>query len=162
MEIKKSYKWIEKLIDKITKDDFPNNVSFTYYGHDITCSSGTNGYVNVYCGKLFDFSFDYWTKRLHIEMYSDEYVANTIVRTFHRIYGKTNMNTTFSPDIDIQNEINNIETTQLDNDEYFQEIIKSELIYMYAMQNFIKDEVDSKTYNKCKRDYEKDLKKYAA
>lgn len=149
---KKTYKWIERLIDKITKDDFPNNISFNYYGHDIHCTSGTNSFTSVFCQDLFDFSFDFWTKRLVITMYSNEYLCNTIVKTFKHIYGEKNINLTFECD-ETEDEIKRIETEELNNDEYDQELVKTELIYMYAYLNFCKDEIDEKTYLKCEQNY---------
>ena len=44
---KKSYKWLSRLIDKITKSDCPNNNYFMYYGHHVTLESGTPDYVSV-------------------------------------------------------------------------------------------------------------------
>lgn len=148
----KTYRWIERLIDKITKDNFPNNISFNYYGHDIHCTSGTISFTSVYCQDLFDFSFDYWTKRLIITMYSNEYICNTIVKTFKHIYGEKNINLIFESD-EAKDEIKRIEKEELNNDEYDQELVKEELIYLYAYHNFCKDEIDKKTYVKCEQDY---------
>ena len=33
---KKPYKWLERLVDKITKDTQPNNDYYEYYNHNIT------------------------------------------------------------------------------------------------------------------------------
>lgn len=152
MNNNKNYKWIDRLIDKITKDNFPNNISFKYYGNDIHCTSGTNGYVNVYSPNLFEFSLDYWTKQLYISMYSNEYLCNKIVRSFKTLYGEKNLNLYVADDT--LEGIKHIEENQLNNEEYDQELVKSELIYLYAYQNFCKDETDKQTYELCKKQYE--------
>lgn len=90
---KPSYKWIYRLIDKITQSDSPNNNDFTFYGHHINQSSGKVDYTSVtiwedtqYRHELADFSFDYWTKELHFESYRDYAIRNTIVAAFVRCY----------------------------------------------------------------------------
>lgn len=68
----KTYKFIEKLIDKVTTSE-SNNMSFTCYGHLVELQSGTEDYVSVaiyntddrYKGEMADFDFDYMTKELH-------------------------------------------------------------------------------------------------
>lgn len=149
-----TYRWIERMIDKITKYDFNNNISFNYYGHIIHCTSGTIAFTSVYCQDMFDFSFDYWTKKLVIAMYSNEYVCNTIVRTFKRIYGEKNIKLIFESD-ETENEIKRIKKEELNNDEYDQELVKVELIYLDAYHNFCKDEMDEKAYIKCEQDYKR-------
>lgn len=91
---KPSYKWIYRLIDKITQSDAPNNNDFTFYGHQVNQSSGTVDYTavtiwddNQYRHELADFSFDYWTKHLHFDSYKDYEIRNVIVAAFVRCYG---------------------------------------------------------------------------
>ena len=43
----KTYKWLKRLIDRITKSEQANNDYFEYYGHRITLQSGTRDYVSV-------------------------------------------------------------------------------------------------------------------
>lgn len=93
MAKKKSYKWLYRLIDKITKSDQPNNDSFVYYGHLVTLQSGTRGYVNVYITDMYynhqkEFDFDFWTKELGFVSYESYDERDAIIRAFRRIYGK--------------------------------------------------------------------------
>lgn len=65
--MKKTYKFINRLINKITLNGQPNNDSFFYYGHWVELQSGTVDYVSViiyntsdrYSGTLMEFQFDF-------------------------------------------------------------------------------------------------------
>ena len=92
---KKSYNWLARLIDKITKDDCPNNNYFRYYGREIDLSSGTRDYVSVtvsetdnggwHCNQI-SFSFDYWTKELVFDAYNNYDERDAIASAFRHIY----------------------------------------------------------------------------
>mgnify|MGYP006916030323 CR=1 FL=1 len=91
---KTSYKWLYRLIDRITKSDAPNNNYFDYYGHHVNQLSGTVDYTSVTIYKrckfpitLLDFSFDYWTKELVLESYPDYEIRNALVDAFLECYG---------------------------------------------------------------------------
>lgn len=93
MAKKKSYKWLERLIDKITKSDQLNNDSFVYYGHLVTLQSGTRDYVDVYITDMNynhhkEFDFDFWTKELGFVSYESYDERDAIIQAFRRIYGK--------------------------------------------------------------------------
>lgn len=92
-ETKKTYKFIEKLIDKVTTSE-SNNMSFTCYGHLVELLSGTTDYVSVtiyntddrYEGEMADFNFDYLTKELHFVMSESKALTEKIISTFKMLY----------------------------------------------------------------------------
>ncbi len=91
---KKSYKWLSRLVDKITKSDCPNNNYFWYYGHEINMQSGTRDYVSVTIAEddrgwrknQISFNFDYWTKELVFECYNNYDERDAIIKAFKEIY----------------------------------------------------------------------------
>lgn len=92
---RKQYKWIHKLINRITKSGQSDNDHFFYYGYEITLMSGTRDYVSVLIQKprvdgwkdnLADFSFDYWTKELAFDNYKDYNLRNAIISSFKKLY----------------------------------------------------------------------------
>ena len=88
---KQSYKWLYRLIDRITKDDASNNDYFTYYGYIITLQSGTRCYMDVMIqdakgNNIFDFSFDFWTEKLCFERYGEYEERDLIIEAFKRWY----------------------------------------------------------------------------
>lgn len=90
---KKSYKWLGRLIDRITRKEQSNNDCFTYYGRRITLQSGTRDYVSVNVSSMdyseqTDFAFDYWTKELDFTGYSDYDERDAIIKAFKSIYGR--------------------------------------------------------------------------
>lgn len=93
---KKSYKWLARLVDKITKSDCPNNNYFTYYGREINLQSGTRGYVSVTIAEddrgwpknQIEFNFDFWTKELDFECYNNYDERDAIIKAFKSIYGR--------------------------------------------------------------------------
>lgn len=95
MTAKKQYRWIDRLIERITKKTQPTNDTFCFYGHLIVLQSGTVDYTNVmvynttdpYTGMLAEFSFDFWTYELNIATAEDEDLEKAITRSFKRIYG---------------------------------------------------------------------------
>ena len=76
----------KKLVDKITDKKQPLNDRFTYYGHEVFLTSGTNEYVNVYIKDVAEFSFDFWTKKLKIKYFEDEKDAERIIERFSQHY----------------------------------------------------------------------------
>lgn len=88
------YNYIQKLIDRITKSGQSNNDCFIYYGHLVELQSGTNGYVSVtlyktddrYGGELADFSFDYWTLKLHFVGTVGKVLTEKIISAFRHFY----------------------------------------------------------------------------
>ena len=95
MTAKRQYKWIDRLIDRITKKSQSNNDTFCFYGHLVELQSGTTDYVDAvvynttdrYCGMLAEFTFDFWTFELCIETAENEDFEQAIIRGFKRIYG---------------------------------------------------------------------------
>ena len=91
---KPAYKFIKRLIDRITSVNQSNNDCFTYFGHYVSLQSGTIDYVAVticrncdmYSGSIAEFTFDYWTKQLHIEYAENDNLEKAIVRGFKSIY----------------------------------------------------------------------------
>lgn len=91
---KPAYKFITRLIDRITSVSQSTNDSFIYYGHHVNLQSGTRDYVAVticrnsdmYSGSLADFTFDFWTKQLHIEHVNNDSMEEAIIRAFKSLY----------------------------------------------------------------------------
>lgn len=90
---RKTYRFIDRLIDKVTTSD-SNNMSFTHYGHLVELESGTEDYISVtiynttdrYKGTLADFSYDYWTHELHF-LYSEcKILTERIINAFKFLY----------------------------------------------------------------------------
>jgi len=92
-ERKKTYKFIEKLIDKVTTSK-RNNTEFVCYGHLVELLSGTEDYVSVtiyntddrYGGGMADFDFDYLTKELHFVSSEGKALTEKIIATFRMFY----------------------------------------------------------------------------
>ncbi len=91
---KPAYKFIKRLIDRITSVNQSNNDSFTYFGHYVSLQSGTRDYVAVticrnsdmYSGSRAEFSFDFWTKQLHIEYAENDSLEEALIRAFKNLY----------------------------------------------------------------------------
>ena len=79
----------KKLVDKITDKKQPLNDRFTYYGHEVFLTSGTNEYVNVYIKDVAEFSFDFWTKKLKINFFENKKDAEKVIERFSQHYKKT-------------------------------------------------------------------------
>lgn len=92
-ERKKTYKFIEKLIDKVTTSE-SNNMEFVCYRHLVELLSGTEDYVSVtiyntddrYGGEMADFNFDYLTKELHFISSEGKALTKKIIATFRMLY----------------------------------------------------------------------------
>ena len=72
----KTYRFLNRLVDKITSKDCPNNDYFEYYGHKVTLQSGTHDFVDVTISDMdnrnqITFSFDFWTKELCFDGYNN-------------------------------------------------------------------------------------------
>ena len=123
----KSYRWLGRLIDKITQNDCPNNTSFEYYGHDVTLQSGTRDYVDVNITTQgrhqISFTFDFWLKDLCFETYNEYEERDAIIKAFKSIYGSNNV--TIDSDEPWEEE-ERFYLPMLDNDEYDQETIRKE------------------------------------
>jgi hypothetical protein len=130
---KKSYKWLSRLIDKITKSDCPNNNYFRYYGRIVTLQSGTRDYVSVNISELdsrgfsvnqIDFSFDFWTKELVFSGYNNYDERDAIINAFKGIYNDRleRVRVTDYP----WEEDEKLYLPMIDNEEYDQETIMQE------------------------------------
>ena len=128
---KKSYKWLARLVDKITKTDCPNNNYFGYYGHIVTLSSGTRDYVSVTIAEndrgwqknQIEFNFDFWTKKLDFECYNDYDERDAIIKAFKSIYGRNNISVVYDAPWEKEEKFY---LPMIDNDEYDQESIMRE------------------------------------
>lgn len=91
---KPAYKFVQQLIDRITSVNQSNNDCFTYYGHYVNLQSGTRDYVAVticrasdrYSGSMAEFTFDFWTKQLHIEFAVSDNMEEEIIKAFKSLY----------------------------------------------------------------------------
>ena len=121
---KKNYKWIARLIDKITKTDCPNNNHFYFYGREVNLQSGMSDYMDVYVTddrSSINFNFDFFTKDLCLESYENYEQRDAIIKAFRSIYSRVNI------DLDQPwDEEEKFYLPMLDNDEYDQEVIQKE------------------------------------
>lgn len=93
MAKKKTYKFIEKLIDKVTTSK-SNNTEFVCYRHLVELLSGTEDYVSVtiyktddrYEGEMTYFDFDYLTKELYFISSESKTLTEKIIATFRILY----------------------------------------------------------------------------
>ncbi len=98
----KTYKFIEKLIDKVTTSE-SNNMSFNCYGHLVELQSGTEDYVSVtiyntddrYKGEMADFNFDYLTKELHFVFSESKALTDKIIGTFDTLYSRRHIRVSY-------------------------------------------------------------------
>lgn len=92
------YNNIKRLIDKLTRTEQSLNDTFNYYEFKVIIQSGTNGYFNAdvslkednHC-YIASFSFDYWTKEVHITDAVNDNVIMNIIEGFDILYGKNNI-----------------------------------------------------------------------
>lgn len=94
----KTYRNIKRLIDKLTRNEQPNNDVFDYYEFYVVKQSGTSDYFNVDVSLkenqydyVASFSFDYWTKEVHITDAVNDDVIMNIIEGFDNLYGKNNI-----------------------------------------------------------------------
>lgn len=120
----KSYNWLSRLIDKITKTDCPNNDHFYYYGREVTLQSGTLDYVDAFIidgNSQINFTFDFYTKELCFDSYESFEQRNVIMQAFRRLYNSLRIEV----DAPWEDEIKSIRKL-LGNDEYDQESLQQE------------------------------------
>lgn len=94
----RQYNNIKRLIDKLTRTEQSLNDTFNYYEFKVIIQSGTNGYFNAdvslkednHC-YIASFSFDYWTKEVHISNAVNDNVIMNIIEGFDILYGKNNI-----------------------------------------------------------------------
>lgn len=94
----RQYNNIKRLIDKLTRTEQSLNDTFNYYEFKVIIQSGTNGYFNAdvslkednHC-YIASFSFDYWTKEVHISDAVNDNVIMNIIEGFDILYGKNNI-----------------------------------------------------------------------
>lgn len=99
----KQYNFIDRLIGKITLKSQSNNDMFCYYRHLIVLQSGTKDYVSVtihhttdpYSSVLVNFSFDYWTYRLHFIHTGYKIPTDRVLNAFRSIYSTTRICVSF-------------------------------------------------------------------
>ena len=91
----RQYNNIKRLIDKLTRTEQSLNDTFNYYEFKVIIQSGTNGYFKAYVSLKEDnycyiasFSFDYWTKEVHITDAVNDNVIMNIIEGFDILYGK--------------------------------------------------------------------------
>ena len=94
----KTYRNIKRLIDKLTRTEQPNNDVFDYYEFYVVKQSGTRDYFSVDVSLkenqydyVASFSFDYWTKEVHITDAVNDNVIMNIIEGFDILYGKNNI-----------------------------------------------------------------------
>ena len=70
----KTYRFLNRLVDKITSKDCPNNDYFEYYGHKVTLQSGTHDFVDVTISDM--------DNRMKSSIYPCSIMRNTTKRPF--------------------------------------------------------------------------------
>lgn len=116
----KRYPRLGQLINKVTKNDFPDNISFDYYNKfHVDIQSGTNDYmsmtirdINSY-EEIADINFDYLTMDVDIIYAATNDIAMDIMYSFKKLYPDDNFN-------NIKFNIN--KTDDIFTDEDYQEI----------------------------------------
>lgn len=89
---KEQYRYLVRLIEKITRKDFPSNTSFLFYGHHIDVLSGCRDFISVsvhensdtYSREIASFDFDFDLKDLVLEGYLDDEMKEAIIQGFKR------------------------------------------------------------------------------
>lgn len=95
----KAYKFIKRLIDRITSVSQSNNDTFVYYGQSVILQSGTRDFVSVtikenedvFSASIADFSFDFWTKKLIIDYAVNRELEKEIINSFRKFYNQINI-----------------------------------------------------------------------
>ena len=131
---KKTYKWLERLVDKITKKDCPNNNYFWYYGREVTLMSGTRDYVDVTIAEVYGggwhkneicFTFDFWTRCLCFNSYNSYEERDAIIKAFRKYYDDRWDSVTVKYDEPWEDDIRPYKE-MLGDDEYDQESVERE------------------------------------
>lgn len=134
MAKKKSYKWLARLVDKITKKDSPNNNYFWYYGREVTLQSGTRDYVDVTIAEVYGggwhkneicFTFDFWTRDLCFNSYNSYEERDAIIKAFRKYYDDRWDSVTVEYDEPWEEDIRPYKE-MLGDDEYDQESVERE------------------------------------
>ena len=93
----KRTKWIEKLIEKITDGDTPNDYQFYCYGKEVIMQSGTEDYTSVDVrGKdergrmdyIMQFSLDFWTYECVIEYMEYPEYLDAVKKKKKKLYAR--------------------------------------------------------------------------
>lgn len=93
----KRTKWIEKLIEKITDGDTPNDYQFYCYGKEVIMQSGTEDYTSVDVrGKdergrmdyIMQFSLDFWTYECVIEYMEYPEYLDAVKSALKKLYAR--------------------------------------------------------------------------
>ena len=89
--MKKKYRALKRLINKITKSNAPLNNSFSYYNYTVGQYSGTCDYTDVTIADFKNrtecsFTFDFLTKELNSEEYKSVEIRNAIIEAFKECY----------------------------------------------------------------------------
>lgn len=89
--MKSKYKFLYKLIKRITNVNQSNNDTFAYYDYNVSLQSGTSEYVSVtiYYNdeddgniEMAEFSFDFLTYDLNFVYYWNDAFRNTVIDAF--------------------------------------------------------------------------------
>lgn len=78
-------KWINRMVERITRKDAVLNNCFNVNRHRVVCQSGMTDYVCVLIDNAEGFSFDFWTKQLSFE-HGCKYRFE-IMTAFSKVYG---------------------------------------------------------------------------
>lgn len=82
-------KWIDKMVERITRKETALNDHFCVNRHTVVCQSGMTDYVSVTIDNTDGFYFDFWTKQLCFE--KDCKYRSEIKAAFDKIYGTRNI-----------------------------------------------------------------------
>ena len=104
----KRYPYLNRLINKITSNNTPDNTTFVYYNTiQANIQSGTSDYMDVTIrnvktnDEIASFTFDYLTMEINILFADTNDIAMDIMHSFRQIYpyGRINFNLNKSDEI---------------------------------------------------------------
>ena len=104
----KRYPYLNRLINKITSNNTPDNTTFVYYNTiQANIQSGTSDYMDVTIrnvktnDEIASFTFDYLTMEINILFADTNDIAMDIMHSFRQLYpyGRINFNLNKSDEI---------------------------------------------------------------
>ena len=104
----KRYPYLNRLINKITSNNTPDNTTFVYYNTiQANIQSGTSDYMDVTIrnvktnDEIASFTFDYLTMEINILFADTNDIAMDIMHSFRQVYpyGRINFNLNKSDEI---------------------------------------------------------------
>lgn len=136
-------RWFNRLIDKVSRTDCPNNNQFMYYKHKVVLQSGTIDYTDMTIhtpdgAELIHTSLDFLTKDVTIGYFKDENVLLDMVDAIHKILPNYAIDTTWIDEEITLGEVA-IEGDYTDGSEELDNYIKECIEYYQKLKRYIAD-----------------------